>query len=533
MGQLSGNSCNIITILPLGLECDSINSATPESNTGLIALFITGGTPPYNVSWNNGSHGTLLTNLSPGEYTATVVDYYGDFTATTTCTVGFDTFFLEEFEDCKTPGNYIYYLANMSDQFSAGTVHQLTTQIGCWTSKGTIIYTGQTYVGNFPISSAGPFTGCTECLPPPTPIPVYPQNLCLEFSRPGNLQQFNFSSGATINGYPSWTSNTQTIYYNTGTTQWNVSGWTSPGGLYLQSPTIPPTGSWVITGPLAYNSSVFVSTGTCQAPPLVITINKTNPTCSTTSNGSITITPNGGVSPYTYSIDSVNYQISNTFIGLAAGTYTVYLKDFTNTVTSQTVVLTPQQTFQNYNVSLTLTPGTNTNVGTTTTKTSTWTINVSPFPLPAGTVINMDLIFNVNTTAYTINSPSVAYTNNITTNQTGTFTISSPTTTTPVGSTTTSPTCEGGVRNFSSYTTTYSVQLAGSGTISGTIIQYINTPCVEADHCNLFAQIKDSVNIQNITINPTLCKSVNSSTPPQEVVLQKTGLICPRPAKVN
>ena len=533
MGQLSGNSCNIITILPLGLECDSINASTPQSTNGLIALFVTGGTSPYNVTWNNGSQGTLLTNLSPGNYTATVVDYYGDFTATTTCTVGYDSFYLDTFEDCKTPGNFIYYLADLVNPLSGGSVYQLTTQIGCWTNSGTTLYTGQTYIGNFPIVSDGPFTGCTECLPPPTPTPVYPNDLCLQLTQGTNITQFNFSSGSTINGYPSWTSNTQTMYYNTGLTQWNVSGWTYPGGLYYASPTIPPTGNWILTGSLSYGSTVYVSSGICQTPPLTMTVNKTNPTCSTTSNGSITITPNGGLSPYLYSIDSVNYQVSNTFIGLSSGTYTVYVKDSNLTVISQTVILTPQQLFQNYNVSLILTPGSNITVGNSTTKTSNWSISVSPYPLPVGTVINMNLLFNINTTAYTITSPTISYSNNITTNQTGGFTISSPTTGSTVGSTSFNPACEGGNINLSSYTTSYTVQLLGSGTISGTIVQYINTPCVESDHCNLFGMIKDSVNIQNITITPTLCKSVNSSVNPQEVILVKTGLICPRAIRVG
>ena len=43
MGLLSGNSCNIITLLPLGLDCDSINASTPEATNGFIALYITGG----------------------------------------------------------------------------------------------------------------------------------------------------------------------------------------------------------------------------------------------------------------------------------------------------------------------------------------------------------------------------------------------------------------------------------------------------------------------------------------------------------
>ena len=100
MALLSGNSCNIITLFPLGLQCNSINASTPQSTNGVVTLYITGGTPPYNVTWNNGSTGTLLTNLGPGDYTATVVDYYGDFTGTTTCTVEFDSFYLEQFEDC-------------------------------------------------------------------------------------------------------------------------------------------------------------------------------------------------------------------------------------------------------------------------------------------------------------------------------------------------------------------------------------------------------------------------------------------------
>jgi hypothetical protein len=80
----------------------------------------------------------------------------------------------------------------------------------------------------------------------------------------------------------------------------------------------------------------------------------------------------------------------------------------------------------------------------------------------------------------------------------------------------------------SAYTTTYGVQLSGTGVVSGTIVQYINTPCDYHEGCNLFGNIKDTVSIQNITINPTLCNSVNGSTLPQQVLLQKTGLMCPK-----
>lgn len=45
------------------------------------------------------------------------------------------------------------------------------------------------------------------------------------------------------------------------------------------------------------------------------------------SNGTITVTPNGGVSPYEYSLDGVTWQTSNVFTNLLGGTYTVYIKD--------------------------------------------------------------------------------------------------------------------------------------------------------------------------------------------------------------
>jgi hypothetical protein len=45
------------------------------------------------------------------------------------------------------------------------------------------------------------------------------------------------------------------------------------------------------------------------------------------NNGSATVVANGGVSPYTYSINGTNYFSSNSFSSLAAGNYTAYVKD--------------------------------------------------------------------------------------------------------------------------------------------------------------------------------------------------------------
>ncbi|MFM6933862.1 MAG: T9SS type A sorting domain-containing protein [Flavobacteriales bacterium] len=62
--------------------------------------------------------------------------------------------------------------------------------------------------------------------------------------------------------------------------------------------------------------------------------------CTGANNGQIFVSASGGVAPLTYSINGTNFQSSNSFTGLSAGTYTVTVKDangclqtFTTTVT--------------------------------------------------------------------------------------------------------------------------------------------------------------------------------------------------------
>ncbi len=60
---------------------------------------------------------------------------------------------------------------------------------------------------------------------------------------------------------------------------------------------------------------------------------------SCANDGSIEIYRSGGIPPYTYSKDNITYQASNVFSGLAAGPYTVYVKDSKNCVGQQTTTV--------------------------------------------------------------------------------------------------------------------------------------------------------------------------------------------------
>ncbi|WP_076026754.1 CotH kinase family protein, partial [Cnuella takakiae] len=76
-----------------------------------------------------------------------------------------------------------------------------------------------------------------------------------------------------------------------------------------------------------------------NASELVITsITKVDPS-NCANNGSITINSSGGISPFKYSLDGVNYVTSNVFGNLAAGTYTAYVKDANGCTTLFTDVL--------------------------------------------------------------------------------------------------------------------------------------------------------------------------------------------------
>lgn len=67
-------------------------------------------------------------------------------------------------------------------------------------------------------------------------------------------------------------------------------------------------------------------------------ITKTPSNCFN-ADGEFTLQPFGGTSPYTYSLDLINFQASNVFSNLNAGIYTIYVKDSKGCIESRTVFL--------------------------------------------------------------------------------------------------------------------------------------------------------------------------------------------------
>jgi len=533
MPAYSGNTCEIITLFPMGVECSVIDAYTPFTNDGGISLVITGGTPPYSISWSNGSNSQNLTNLQVGDYTATVVDYYGDFTGTTTCTVGNVTFYLEEFESCTSPGSFLYYLADMENQFSANTIYSLNLQSGCWISNGVLLYTAQTYYNYTATTVTGPFDTCIECIPT-VPELLNVSGMCLTTFFNNTQWQYQFYSASTFNGYPSWTgsSPSRTIYFNTGTTMWNITNWgpNFQGTPVLQSAVSPPIGAWTVAGS---NQPVTLSLGDCQdSISAIITSNV--PSCDVAQNGTIQVTNViGGTPPYEYALNnnSASYQISNTFTNLPSGLYTVYVQDIIGNVSANVVNLQSLTNVSNYSINLNLVPANGTvitNSNTTLSKSFVWEVSVTP-SLPVGKTLTFDITHITNVVRGN-GSVQATTTNTSSTGTTGGGTyISGTTLSTTSASTTTA--CSATL-NYSNYVTsaitrTYSAKIIGVGTVKGTVVSTV-VVANGSTSCAPTGTINNTISITNVTLsNQTICETLNVNVTPITFSITKTGILAP------
>ncbi|MEX1000957.1 MAG: PKD domain-containing protein [Crocinitomicaceae bacterium] len=90
----------------------------------------------------------------------------------------------------------------------------------------------------------------------------------------------------------------------------------------------------------------FVNTSVTVGEPLPLLIDSvvvTDVTCNGLSDGAIEIYASQGTSPYTYSVDGVNYQNSAIFNGLSSGTVNVYVTDDNNCSASTTEQISESQ----------------------------------------------------------------------------------------------------------------------------------------------------------------------------------------------
>jgi hypothetical protein len=464
IGSGTTNQCKVVTIFPLGVDCDTTNPSTSLSLDGIASLIITGGTAPYNIQWNNGATSQTLYGLGGGEYTATVIDYYGDFTSVTTCVL----------------------------------IQPTTTTTLYTTTTTTLAYSsGVTFC----------FRRCKE-------------NECDSFTFEGS----NIING--YNSWTS-TTNNLLIYYDTTAGNWVLSGYTVPIGYTAgvttsnNSPTANPPLNWSVQGS-NYRSDASAAIGNCATQTASFAKSITNSSCSTAKDGSIIVTPNGGSGSYIYSKNGgLTYQSSPVFSNLDSGSYTIVIKDtITNLTKTEVVVVSNTTGTRTFSLNLSTTTPVVTysppNNVYDVTQQSSQTKQVTPFTiipnpvLQVGETLSFDFVFRTNTN---FQSPgSAVFTNNLLLYKNGILLTGSTltTTNTTVGSNICSANT---LTSVTSITTYNAVSLTYGDTLSGSV--YSNTSLSATSSvlgCTSSANSLVSYGPQNLSITPQKCRSINSTS---------------------
>jgi hypothetical protein len=76
-----------------------------------------------------------------------------------------------------------------------------------------------------------------------------------------------------------------------------------------------------------------------QGPILSVALSSIQTLCNGSNDGQINATSIGGTGIRNYSLNGITYQSGSNFSGLSAGTYTVFVKDITSCVKTQTVIV--------------------------------------------------------------------------------------------------------------------------------------------------------------------------------------------------
>lgn len=118
------------------------------------------------------------------------------------------------------------------------------------------------------------------------------------------------------------------------------------GTTFQSSPTFTglAAGNYQLTVLDALGCDFTIAGNVGQPNEISSTVMVTEPSCNGDSDGSITITTSGGTAPYQYSIDNVNFQSSEMFSGLEAGSLTVFVLDDNGCTGFQDIVITEPNT---------------------------------------------------------------------------------------------------------------------------------------------------------------------------------------------
>ncbi|MDR2011223.1 MAG: gliding motility-associated C-terminal domain-containing protein [Bacteroidales bacterium] len=312
------NNCPVnitITINPspprLEINSSVQNAICEGNNNGIISTTVTGGVEPYFLSWNNGSHNSIITNLYAGNYSLTVTDANGcksqkNFEVTESKIIITPTINNETCHENNgsihldisgsNPPFSILWDDNSSENFRTGLLSGIYSVTITDTENCEKVQT-------YRISNNGPI------------IETQINNINCKGGQNGSISISNITGGTppySIN----WSNNSN---------DYNITN-LSAGAYQLTISDInncTHTYTYLITEP---------------AEALIADILTNNTSCHNTKNGVIYIIASGGNTPYTYYVSNLSNSYSTSYIeNLASGEYICRIRDNNNCIIIDTI----------------------------------------------------------------------------------------------------------------------------------------------------------------------------------------------------
>lgn len=290
-------------------------AATCGNNNASITITATGGAAPlqYSIDGINFQSLNSFTGLAPGNYTVTVKDANGCINTRT------------------------LFVSNLNGPH---TLNATVVNAACGLNNGSVTASGIGGTGSLQYSINGTnyfaspiFSGLAAGT---YTLYVRDANLCVH-TRPVIVSNLA-GPGLSVSSSPA------TCGASDGTITATASGGTlalaySRNGVTFQA-------SNIFTGLAAGTYNITVRDARLCTSVATVTVSSAggpiasaSSTAATCNGGSITITAESGTGPYSYSINGTLYQASNIFTGLAAGTYTVYVRDALLCVSTSSIII--------------------------------------------------------------------------------------------------------------------------------------------------------------------------------------------------
>ncbi len=328
--------------LPLGVDLiNSENVLCFGDNSGLIQVVGTGGSGSYNYQWDDPANqtGPIASGLAPGTYTVTVLDNNGCELPVT----------LEVIIDGPESALALEITPSLfTGGVNVACADDSTATLDLTITGGTAPYD---VLWNLPGLDTSTDLNLIDLAPGVYSVTVTDANGCVEESSitltaPEPIEITSSSTPSLCFGSPEGSISIE-IFGGTPTYEAN---WTGPGGFTgtgLELTNLEG-GVYLLTVEDANGCILLDAVTVIQPEDLTITvdsisdINGFNTSCWNSSDGSIFITPGGGITPYSYIWNrpgNPNFSNQQDVSNLSAGTYEVVLTDQNGCVQNEFIEL--------------------------------------------------------------------------------------------------------------------------------------------------------------------------------------------------